>query len=151
MNVRGFIIFTLFVCTCAPPPATDESTSEKAIRQQEDVVAGAYQSLDAAVLDRLLAPDFELVYPATGNRKDRTAYLSDLAALRQQFPPLTVTLDSLHIEIKDDGAIAEGIRSFSWQTEGTEGQYAEHYRNQWTYQNENWKLTETTLLSTTAR
>jgi hypothetical protein len=149
MKVRAFaLIVTLWLCTCVPAPATD--SSYEAFRDREEVLAGAYQTLDAAVMDRMLADDFTVIYAGSGGRKQRAAYLSDLAALRDQFPQLTVELDSLRVSHEDTVVRTTGKRIYGWRMAGTPGQYSERFRNVWEYRGGKWTLAQTTLESTLA-
>jgi ketosteroid isomerase-like protein len=141
------LIVFLLLCTCDRAPSSRQQPTEEAVAQLEEVLAGAYQTLDAAVIDRLLAPDFVVIYSATGEEKSRRGYLAELATMRQVFPELTVELQDLSLNRTGDTMRAEGTRHYSWRMDGQTGSYREPYRNDWTWTGEDWLLTKTTLLS----
>ncbi len=137
-------VSVLFTCG----PAEDKQGMESrpaAVLAAERVFNGAYENLDAAVLDRLLADDFRISYGSQDSEKDKDRWLGELGQLRLLFPQLRIHTDSLTITPYAELYIVQGLRTFSWNADGEAGSYQERFTNRWRQAADNWELTTTKL------
>ncbi|MCP9235413.1 nuclear transport factor 2 family protein [Lewinella sp. JB7] len=136
--------FLLGSCAPAQPESGDVSAKEKILRE-EKLFHEAYESLDAAVLDRLLTAEYTLSHRGRDGYKTRRQFLDELGQLRTIFPALRITTDSIRYEAVDDGGRTRGLRTFTWRQDGTSGTYRERYTNYWQWDAGRWRLTSTEL------
>lgn len=132
----------LFVVLFSCGPAQDSSprTEEERVAEAEALYTGAYENLDAAVMERLLTEDYEVVYTEPDNRKDKRQWIGELGQLRALFPQLTISVDSSRIIPYRDNYMVQGIRTFHWTNDGQDGSYQERFANRWRMDGGNWRL-----------
>ena len=136
----------IVLCTCGRAQDTPvEGEGETRVADRERVFNGAYENLDAAVLERLLAPDYTVDYQGTEAARSREQFVDELAQLRLVFPDLHITIDSTTIASEDDGYRVEGLRTFHWRAHDTPGSYRERFTNRWERIDGTWLLAATTL------
>ena len=133
-------LLVLLLCTCGPAQGSEQ------LRKREELFNSAYERLDAAILERLLAEDFTATYARPPVTKDKTRFLGELAELRTIFPNLRLRVDSLEIDPAELG-LTTGLRTFFWTYAGEPGSYRERFRNHWRQVDGEWLLTSSDVRS----
>lgn len=133
----------VFLGTCGTGEDTDpRQDGAGRVAQREAVFNGAYENLDAAVIDRLLSDDFAMVYAGQAAPKDRQRFIDDLGQLRLVFPQLQISIDSSRVVAYQDQFIVQGIRTFRWRANGEPGTYRERFTNRWRRSGGEWVMTK---------
>ncbi|PPK86354.1 uncharacterized protein DUF4440 [Neolewinella xylanilytica] len=130
----------VWLYTCGPPQDKSAASELDQIEQAETVFTQAYQELDAAVMDRVLADDYTVEYPSEQAGKSRRQWIGELQGLRSVFPALRIEVDSSEITAVEADYTVTAKRTFIWNQEGTEGRYAERYTNYWQRDAGRWRL-----------
>ncbi len=118
--------------TCGPAQDKPGDRSERGnVLAVERVLTGAYESLDAAVMERLLTDDFTVTYKGENSEKTREEWLGELGQLRAVFPRLQIRTDSVEISPGASQTFVRGTRIFSWAEGGERGEYRERFLHQW--------------------
>lgn len=134
--------------SCAP--SQDKASTEEhlaAVRRVDAVYQTAYEQLDAAVLERVLAPDYRLRQPEQGSEKTKDEWIAEVAELKTVFPALQLLVEDVAIEVDNDLATVTGKRSFRWQQGEADGAYGEYFENTWQLRGGEWRLIGSTLTS----
>ena len=135
-----------FLCTCGLAQDKEGVDSTVAgVRAAERVFNGAYENLDAAVLDRMLADEFTVGYSGQETQKSKENWLGELGQLRVVFPQLRIRTDSLQVTPYGGLFVVQGLRTFTWKSEGEAGSYRERFTNRWRKDADTWQLTATQL------
>lgn len=146
LRVICYWLFPLLLCTCGPAQdSAGDQGSMEGVRRAEKVFNEAYESLDAAVMERMLSDDFTLRYGGVEGVKTREQFVADVADMRTVLPELTVTTDSLQVSERVDHYEVTSIRSFHWRLRGEPGTYQEHYLNLWRREGSSWKIYRTEI------
>ena len=141
MNVFSMLlVLCLCVFSCGPAQDKAADTDEEGVRRAENLFILAYEELDAAIMGRMLAEDFEADYTGDSASKDRRTWLAEIQSYRAVFPDMRVTVDSLDVVHEGTHFRVSGIRTFTWSNDGQGGSYRERYRNFWRRQGGEWKL-----------
>ena len=128
--------------TCGPAQGTADG-----VEGREQLFHTAYEALDAAVLERLLAENFTITYTQPPATKDKVRFLGELAELRTIFPNLRLTVDTSWMTEQGTAEVAiEGLRTFGWEFDGQPGQYTERYVHHWQQQDGAWRLQRAEVL-----
>ncbi|MBB4078187.1 hypothetical protein GGR28_000788 [Lewinella aquimaris] len=136
----------IFLSTCGPAQMEDGLPDvEKRILRAEKLFNGAYENLDAAIMERLLTEDFTIGYADAAPSKNREQFVAELGSLRQVFPHLQISIDSTVYTVTEDRVTVVGVRTFTWQQEGVTGEHRESFENVWHLVGNQWKLAATTL------
>ncbi len=114
--------------------------------KREALFHAAYEQLDAAVLDRILAADFTITYQTPPVTKGKDQFLGELSELRTVFPNLRLHVDSLTLTGDDTSPVGSGLRTFSWTYAGQPGSFQEGYRHHWRWEDGQWMLSAAEVL-----
>ncbi len=129
------------LCTCGPAQDKPGARSERGdVLAAERVFTGAYESLDAAVLERMLTDDFTVTYSGQGTEKTKDQWLNELGQLRAVFPRLQIHSDSIEVSPAAAVTVVRGIRIFSWAADGEQGEYRERFVHRWRDESEGLRL-----------
>lgn len=135
------LLLAIVLGSCGPAQDTPEDGAAAAkVVQREEIFNGAYENLDAAVIERLLAGDFSLSYAGQAAEKDKQQFVGELGQLRLVFPELRITIDSSRVTPYQDLFIVQGIRTFTWRANDKPGTYRERFTNRWRKEGGDWLL-----------
>ncbi len=123
----------------------DPADGERHVTERERIFNGAYETLDAAVMDRLLDTGYMVSYQGKEPERGREQFIGELGQLRLVFPKLRIAIDSTQIIPYDDLYIVQGIRTFHWETGEGPGTYRERFTNRWRDAGGEWRLFRTSL------
>ncbi len=134
------LLLPVVLCTCGPSQDTTSRTEPEQVQAAEKLFNGAYQQLDAALMERLLTDDFEVVYPDQESRKTKQQWISELSQLRAIFPQLEIIIDSSRLIPYNGNYIVQGTRQFKWNNQGQTGSYSERFSNRWRREDGAWRM-----------
>ncbi len=139
--LAGFCLCTCGTAEDTPPPGD----AQDRVSERERIFNGAYENLDAAVLERLLAADYVVDYRGREASRSREQFVGELGQLRLVFPGLHIEIDSSRFTVYREQYIVQGIRTFHWRANDTPGSYRERFTNRWTFRDGQWLLANTIL------
>ena len=121
MAPRFALALLFFLAPTALPAQTGANAEPLAAAHAFD---DAQQRRDGPALERMIAPDFLIVY-GSGRVGDRRDFVSAFTKAGTQFDPFVIT-DRLFIRVSADVAIAGGDARMSGVEDGK--RFAEHFR-----------------------
>ncbi|WP_168797442.1 nuclear transport factor 2 family protein [Neolewinella litorea] len=133
-------------CSCGP--AQDTTTGKDGadqVARREAIYNGAYQNLDAAVMQRLLSDSYVITYTGQAAGKTKAQFVDELGQLRLVFPELRIIVDSSKVIPYQDLYIVQGIRTFNWRANGEPGTYRERFTNRWSREEGDWVMLATKI------
>ncbi len=135
---RPILLLTLLLCSCLVAEAQTHAEDEAALRHLKEVLwPKAYQDQDTALLDQILASEFQMI-DASGNifkKKDELAYIQ---VVKPSYDNFEFVIDRLDI-FENMTAIVAGLGVISGSDEKGEYKTTYHSSNVLIKRDDAWK------------